>query len=379
MPKSIKGLTTLKSGLIRARYTHRGTTYSRYFRTRGKAQSWLDDERKLIALDAWTPPAERETKKKLAATTVGQYFETLPAKRHWQSTTARGYKSMFDNDIRPVLGDKALQAVTRDDIREWYFGMLKGHKGRDKRNRDVYCLLQTIFSHAVKEELIEVSPVNIPGASKRPPAQREQEIPTPEEFAKLVAAVPARYRVPVMVAAGCALRIGEWAELRRKDMHHDGHTGVWKLHIRRQVREGGSSKEVVPFTKSKRDRWVTVPASIVPALQQHLATYSQPGRDGLLFPNQDGVWVDRRRFNRLLKRSSMAAFGRDDMHSHLLRHYGGTEFARAGATLAETMARLGHSTVSAALKYQHAAESRDAEIANRIDIRMPLVAVEDTA
>lgn len=379
MPKSIKGLTTLKSGLIRARYTHRGKTYSQYFRTQGKALAWRESELKLIALDAWTPPAEREAKKKVASTTVEQYFETLPAKRHWQPTSEHVYRVMFNNNVKPVLGNKALQAVTRDDIREWYFGMAKAHKGRERRNRDVYCLVQTIFGHAVKEELIEISPVNIPGASKRPPAQREQEIPTPEEFAKLVAAVPARYRVPVMVAAGCALRIGEWSELRRKDVHHDEHAGVWKLHIRRQVREGDSAKEVVPFTKTKRDRWVTVPSSIVPALQQHLATYSQPGRDGLLFPNQDGVWVDRRRFNRMLKRSSMAAFGRDDMHSHLLRHYGGTEFARAGATLAETMARLGHSTVSAALKYQHAAESRDAEIANRIDIRMPLVVVEDTA
>lgn len=34
-----------------------------------------------------------------------------------------------------------------------------------------------------------------------------------------------------------------------------------------------------------------------------------------------------------------------------------------GATLAELMARLGHSTPSAALRYQHAAQGRDAQIA----------------
>ena len=40
--------------------------------------------------------------------------------------------------------------------------------------------------------------------------------------------------------------------------------------------------------------------------------------------------------------------------------------AQNGATLAELMARLGHSTVAAALVYQHAAAGRDAEIARRL-------------
>jgi cyanate permease len=37
-----------------------------------------------------------------------------------------------------------------------------------------------------------------------------------------------------------------------------------------------------------------------------------------------------------------------------------------GATLAELQARLGHSTVGAALRYQHAAQGRDAEIAAKL-------------
>jgi integrase len=37
--------------------------------------------------------------------------------------------------------------------------------------------------------------------------------------------------------------------------------------------------------------------------------------------------------------------------------------AATGATLAELMARLGHSTPGAAMRYQHAAQERDREIA----------------
>ena len=40
--------------------------------------------------------------------------------------------------------------------------------------------------------------------------------------------------------------------------------------------------------------------------------------------------------------------------------------ASTGATLAELMSRLGHSTPAAALRYQHAARGRDAEIANAL-------------
>jgi integrase len=48
---------------------------------------------------------------------------------------------------------------------------------------------------------------------------------------------------------------------------------------------------------------------------------------------------------------------------HDLRHTGATLAAQTGATLAELMGRLGHSTPAAALRYQHAAQGRDAEIA----------------
>ena len=37
--------------------------------------------------------------------------------------------------------------------------------------------------------------------------------------------------------------------------------------------------------------------------------------------------------------------------------------AATGASLAELMARLGHSTPQAAMRYQHAAKGRDREIA----------------
>ena len=57
------------------------------------------------------------------------------------------------------------------------------------------------------------------------------------------------------------------------------------------------------------------------------------------------------------------AAGRPDLRFHDLRHTGAVLAAATGATLAELMARLGHSTPGAAMRYQHAAKGRDQEIA----------------
>jgi integrase len=57
------------------------------------------------------------------------------------------------------------------------------------------------------------------------------------------------------------------------------------------------------------------------------------------------------------------AAGRPDLRFHDLRHTGAVLAAQTGATLADMMARLGHSTPGAAMRYQHAAEGADARIA----------------
>ncbi|MET8041844.1 tyrosine-type recombinase/integrase [Micromonospora sp. NPDC005215] len=53
----------------------------------------------------------------------------------------------------------------------------------------------------------------------------------------------------------------------------------------------------------------------------------------------------------------------DDLTFHDLRHTGQTLAAQTGATLADLMKRLGHSSMAAARRYLHAVDGRDREIA----------------
>jgi integrase len=70
--------------------------------------------------------------------------------------------------------------------------------------------------------------------------------------------------------------------------------------------------------------------------------------------------------------------------NHDLRRTGGTLSAVTGATLKELMARLGHSSVRAAMIYQHATRDRDQAIAKALgtfvrDARGPTTEPPDNA
>jgi integrase len=93
------------------------------------------------------------------------------------------------------------------------------------------------------------------------------------------------------------------------------------------------------------------------------------GKDALLFPRATDPTKPMHAARVFLpfKRAREAA-GRPDLRFHDLRHTGATFATMSGASLAEVMARLGHSTVGAALGYQHAARGRDAEIAAALSV-----------
>ena len=108
---------------------------------------------------------------------------------------------------------------------------------------------------------------------------------------------------------------------------------------------------------------------MVPILAAHIQAHAAPGPDGLLFPNTEGGHLHHGSLYKVFGRARKIA-GRPDLSWHGLRHTGATMAAQEGATLAELMTRLGHSTVGAALRYQHAASGRDKEIARRLSARL---------
>ena len=110
-------------------------------------------------------------------------------------------------------------------------------------------------------------------------------------------------------------------------------------------------------------RDVAIPPHIVREVKAHLASeYVGVTPDALLFAAQSGRHLQPSTLYRHFYKARDAA-KRPDLRWHDLRHSGAVLAAQTGATLAELMARLGHSTPAAAMRYQHAAQGRDQAIA----------------
>jgi integrase len=175
----------------------------------------------------------------------------------------------------------------------------------------------------------------------------------------------------VQLAAFCALRFGELTELRRSDI--DTQRGV--IMVRRAVVlvNGGFVIKKPKSDAGVRD--VAIPQALMPMVREHLLAHTAPGPDGLLFPsrNDPAEHLRQSSLTRVFYPARKAA-GRPDLRFHDLRHTGAVLAAQTGATLAELMGRLGHSTSQAAMRYQHAAQDRDALIASRLSKMIELAA-----
>ncbi|KRF11460.1 integrase [Nocardioides sp. Soil797] len=323
------------------------------FETAEDAEAWLADRRREINNEDWTPP---RTKKPL---TFGEHAERWLTNRQLKPRTRYHYRGILDAKILPTFGDVALKHVTADLIDDWHYRM---GDATPTAKAHAYGLMRTILGDAVQRRLIDFNPCHIRGAGN---TKRVKQITpaTLPELEALTKAMPERYRLMILLASWCGLRFGEITELRRHDF--DLTNGVVKIR-RAVVRVKGES--IIGTPKSDAGtRDVSIPPHLLPVVKAHLRDNITGGRAGLLFPaaGDPTKHLAPATLYRVFYKAREAA-GRPDLRFHDLRHTGAVLAASTGATLAELMSRLGHSTAGAALRYQHAAENRDKVIAEAL-------------
>jgi Pyridine nucleotide-disulphide oxidoreductase/Pyridine nucleotide-disulphide oxidoreductase, dimerisation domain/Phage integrase family len=137
------------------------------------------------------------------------------------------------------------------------------------------------------------------------------------------------------------------------------------LRVRRAVTYRDGQFTVGPPKTAAGVRDVVVPPHIRPTLKAHLRNHVGRGADALLFADTNGTHLRADRY-RVHWEKARAVIGKPNLSVHDLRHVGAVLAAQSGATTAELMHRLGHATPQMALKYQHVAKGRDAEIARRL-------------
>lgn len=288
--------------------------------------------------------------------TLTQYAEVWLAERRVKPRTSDHYRALLDHHVLPGLGSYRLRDISPALVRQWHSELTTG----PTMQVHAYGLLRTILGTAVTDDIIAANPCHIRGAGTAKRTSKT-EIATVEELATITEAVPDRYRAMILLAAWCSLRQGELFELRRADL--DLPRAV--VHVRRGVVRAGGQVIVGDPKSVESKRNVPIPPHILPALEHHLTKHTGPKKDALLFPARHGGHMAPATLYKVFYPARNKA-GRPDLRFHDLRHTGATLSAQVGATVAELMARLGHSTASAAMRYQHAAEGRGQIIATAL-------------
>lgn len=165
-----------------------------------------------------------------------------------------------------------------------------------------------------------------------------------------------------LLAAWCAMRLRELADLRGGDMDLRTNRGEGPQ------ASGARRREFIvgPPKSNAGVRDVAIPPHLVPLDKDHLKNLT--ARVGMRCCSRQRPTTTCTLLRRRSTRSTTRP-GRPRSRGPALadlRYSGAVLAAQTGATLAELMGRLGHSTPGAAMRYQHAAADRDAEIARRL-------------
>jgi len=325
------------------------------FETRGDANAFLAEQQTKIRKGKWDPRPENAKPSRL---TLTAYADLWLADRDLKPRTRALYRGLLDRRILPTLGSKLLASLTAADIRRW---QAVQDASQPTARAHAYALLRTILGSAVIDGLISVNPCHIRAASSTTRRHRIEPA-TMAQLEVIMDSMPERYRLMILFASWCALRFGELTELRRGDLD--------LRHARVRVTRGVTWIDGQPTIGAPKSaagiRDVAIPPHLVPTVRQHLQDHVGWGKDALLFSTVNGDQIGPGgAFQKHWERARKAA-GRDDLRFHDLRHTGAVMAAQSGATIAELMGRLGHTTPAMAIRYQHVAQGRDDAIARRM-------------
>jgi integrase len=263
--------------------------------------------------------------------------------------------------VLPQFGHRRLSSISNGEIREWVGRMTSDGMSAASARKAVFAL-RGMLDAAVADRRLSVNPAT----SVPLPAERhvEQRFLTTDEVATLADRIAPQYRALVLLGAYGGLRWGELAGLRR--------SRVDVLRSRVVITEtavdvGGTITFGEPKTAKSR-RVVPIARSVMRELETHLATYTGPDADDLVFTAAKGGPMYRGTFWPTVWTPAVKATGLNGLRIHDLRHTFVAIMSAAGANPKEISTWAGHSSVAFTLdRYGHLYDDHGDDVADRID------------
>ncbi len=268
--------------------------------------------------------------------TFGDYAGVWLASRVHRASTASRVEGDLRVHVLPHLGHRPIAAIRHSEVQGWVRARSEVLAPGSVDN--VYRTVSAVFSSAIRDRVLAVNPCDGVTLPRRP--NHEVVPPTVDEVRVLSAAMPERYRVAALLAAGAGLRQGEAVGLTvdRVDF------------LRRQLRV--DRQMVTPdtgpadFGPPKSEASVrTVPLAdvVLEGIAEHLRLFS-PGPDGLVVTYVDGRPVRRNRFGAMWRQSVARAELPSAFRYHDLRHHFASALIAGGCSVKVVQKALGHAS-----------------------------------
>ena len=328
--------------------------------------------------------ANREEQKVLAGawhdTTLGEVTFADYVKREWlpnkhvEASTRAAYISYLNKHFYPYFGDRKLNRISPSLVQDWV--TQANADGLSPRSiRKYHVMLSSIFARAVKDRILVHNPCDHTELPKV--ITRRVRTLTPDEYTRLLAAIPDQHRLMVGTLIEAGLRWGELVALkprhidflRRSLTVEETIVEVSKTHS-----PTGQRYLTKPYPKDNEPRTFGVRQAWLDTIAAHIQT-NGIGQDDLLFPTKAGTPISRNTFRTRIWLPAVKASGIDfPVRVHDLRHAHASWLLAGGADLKSVMERMGHSQIQTTQKYLHTmpdTDQRNLDALTRIQHRQP--------
>jgi integrase len=215
-------------------------------------------------------------------------------------------------------------------------------------------MLSSVFERALVDRVIIFNPCAHTELPKR--VKKKARTLTPEEYDRILNALPAQHRLMVETAINTGLRWGELIALTPR--HIDlaaGKLTVEETIVEVSIKNSPTGQRMLtkPYPKDNEPRAMGIPSELVCELAELIADRGFK-KDDLLFATREGTPFSRNTFRTRVWRPAVAASGVDfDVRVHDLRHAHASWLLAGGSDLKSVMDRMGHAQITTTQKYLH--------------------------
>ena len=299
----------------------------------------------------------------LGKITFGDFVENVwfPS-RHLEATTAVAYRSNLDKHFLPAFGNRPIGKILPSTIQEWVTTAVAG--GLSPRSvKKYHVMLSSIFKRAVRDRIIAFNPCEDTELPKI--IARQTRTITPEEYRRILDAIPDRFKDLLVTDIQTGLRWGELIALRPRHVDFLRRTITVQetiVEVSKKHSPTGQRMIVKAYPKNNKPRVLGVRQDLLDLLAARITRLGL-GRDDLLFPSTETAGGNPLSRNTFRTRVWLPAIDKAQIdfqvRPHDLRHAHASWLLAGGADLKGVMDRMGHAQIMTTQKYLHALPDAD--------------------